>query len=532
MTAASSAGRFAIRHEVHFDGRVLPCYADRPWTLDAMLRRAVEASPGADALVCDGRTLDYATLDRRVAGVAAGFAALGVRSRDRVALLLGNCLEFPIALLAAARLGAITVPMSPRGQRPEVEYALTDCGAVVILYDPAFADRLPEAVAVPALRHRIAIDEGRFADWLAEPPSPPPPSPAGEEDVAVILYTSGTTGRPKGAMLTNLNIAHSVRHYEQVLGLGPADRAVLAVPTSHVTGLVGHLLTMLHIGGASLILPSFEVGAFLDLAASQRMTYTMLVPAMYTLCLMRADLAQYDLSAWRIGAYGGAVMAPATIADLARRLPGLILVNAYGATETTSPATIAPLGSAAARSDSVGKAVPCGSLRVVDDEGRDVPPGDSGEIWIAGAMVVPGYWNDPEATRTNFTDGYWRSGDIGSLDAEGWLRVLDRKKDMINRGGYKIYSAEVENCLAAHPAIVEAAIVGRPCPVLGERSHAFVASRDPALTAGAVKAWVAKRLADYKVPDGVTLVDTPLPRNANGKLLKRELRARAIAETA
>jgi long-chain acyl-CoA synthetase len=216
-------------------------------------------------------------------------------------------------------------------------------------------------------------------------------------------------------------------------------------------------------------------------------------------------------------------MAPATIARFAEKLPGLDLMNAYGATETTSPVTLMPPSETAARADSVGCAVPCADILVMDEAGRELPDGEAGELWLGGPMVVPGYWNDPAATAANFAGGYWRSGDIGSKDADGYVRVFDREKDMINRGGYKIYSVEVENALMSFPGVVEAAVVAEPCPVLGERVHAFVvasASVEPA----DLKRHCAGLLADYKVPETITLSAEPLPRNANGKLLKRSLR--------
>jgi O-succinylbenzoic acid--CoA ligase len=199
-------------------------------------------------------------------------------------------------------------------------------------------------------------------------------------------------------------------------------------------------------------------------------------------------------------------------------------MNAYGATETTSPTTIMPMGLQAAHLDSVGVVVPCGDVRVMDDVGREVAPGETGEIWIAGPMVVPGYWDNPEATAREFERGYWKSGDLGSIDARGFVRVFDRKKDLINRGGYKVYSAEVESVLSLHPAVVESALVAVPDPVLGEKARAIVVARDAACDAAALRAHCAQHLADYKVPDFFTFRSEPLPRNANGKLLKRALR--------
>jgi acyl-CoA synthetase (AMP-forming)/AMP-acid ligase II len=184
-----------------------------------------------------------------------------------------------------------------------------------------------------------------------------------------------------------------------------------------------------------------------------------------------------------------------------------------------------PMGMQVAHLDSVGAVVPCGDVRVMDDEGRAVPPGRPGELWIAGPMVVPGYWDNPEATAREFAGGYWKSGDIGSIDGQGFVRVFDRKKDLVNRGGYKIHSAEVESVLSLHPGVVESALVAVPDPVLGEKARAYVVTHDPSCTEAALRAHCARHLADYKVPDFITLCADPLPRNANGKLLKRLLRA-------
>jgi long-chain acyl-CoA synthetase len=299
------------------------------------------------------------------------------------------------------------------------------------------------------------------------------------------------------------------------------------VPAAHVTGTVAILLTMLYGGGATVMLGEFKARAFLELAAAERITYSLMVPAMYALCLMDPELARFDLGAWRIGGFGGAPMPEATIAALAERLPRLQLANAYGATETTSPTTVMPPGATASRPGSVGQVVPCGEVRIVDEQGRDLPPGTAGEIWIRGPMVVKGYWNRPEADAQSFTDGFWHSGDIGALDAEGFLGVFDRLKDMINRGGYKIFSAEVENALAHHPGVAECAVVGRPDPVLGERVCAFVLPRGEGVTAEDIRRFCAERMADYKVPERVELVREPLPRNANGKVQKAVLRALA-----
>ena len=402
------------------------------------------------------------------------------------------------------------------------------------MHEADLAGVLPAAQELPALRSRIVAGgdcagSEPFEALLSAGPPQPEPAGVAEEDTAAILYTSGTTGRPKGAMLTHLGIVHSSMHYQIAMGLGADDSAIAAVPLSHVTGLVALVTTMVRAAGQLTIMPAFKAADFLRLAARERMTYTLMVPAMYNLCLLQPDFAAHDLTRWRIGAFGGAPMPLATIEALARTVPSLTLMNCYGATETTSPTTLMPAGCNAAHSDTVGTTLACAEVCVMDDDGREVPPGRSGELWIGGPMVVPGYWHNPEATAENLSGGFWHSGDIGSLDADGYVRVVDRKKDMINRGGFKIYTIEVENALYAHPAVQECAVVARPCPVLGERVHAFVALKAAGTTADELTAFVEPRLSDYKVPESFTISTAPLPRNANGKLLKRAMRDELLA---
>jgi long-chain acyl-CoA synthetase len=533
---APGAAPVAIRHEVRFGDRIVRCFAPRPPSTHALFERALARDPQRDALVFEGRRWSWAALDEAAGRLAAEFAGRGLVAGDRIVLLLSNRPEFVFALLAALRLGAIAVPVSIREQAPGLAYVARQCGARAVVHDDELAERLPDAAQAPALALRMAASEAAAA--AAGPRAPlREAAPVGEEDTAVILYTSGTTGRPKGAMLSHLGIVHSSMHYELAMRLGPDERSALAVPASHVTGLIAMITTMWHVGGALVIVPQFKAGEFLELAARERITHTILVPAMYALCLMQPDFDRHDLSAWRIGCYGGAPMPRATIESLAARLPSLVPMNAYGSTETTSPATVMPIGEQAAHLDSVGRPLPCADIVVVDDDGVEVPPGETGELLIGGPMVVRGYWDNPEATAAGFVGGRWRSGDLGSIDAEGFVRIHDRKKDMINRGGYKIWSVEVENTLVGFPGVVEAAAVGVPCPVLGERVHAF-AYMDPAARAAAgdragleaaMRAFCAARLADYKVPESIGVRDEPLPRNANGKLLKREIRTWAGA---
>jgi acyl-CoA synthetase (AMP-forming)/AMP-acid ligase II len=325
-------------------------------------------------------------------------------------------------------------------------------------------------------------------------------------------------------MLTHFGVIHSVMHYEHGFQLGSEDVGVLAVPGSHVTGLVAILLTMIRVAGTTVIMPVFKAELFLKIAQRERMTYTLIVPAMYNLCLLDPNFARYDLKCWTKAGFGGAPMPAATVDKLAAVLPDLTLINCYGSTETTSPATLLPFGAIATKPASVGTEVVCADIIVVDERGVEVPRGTSGEIMIAGPQVVPGYWDNPEADRTGFIGGYWLSGDVGSMDADGYIYVHDRKKDMINRAGFKIYCIEVESTLSRHPDVIEVAVIGKPDPMLGEKVHAFVWGGDGPRDMASLKAWCSERLSDYKVPDSISFLDEPLPRNANGKILKTALR--------
>jgi long-chain acyl-CoA synthetase len=515
-----------MRHEARFGDRVVLAFADRPKSIWEMVASATARNPDGEALICGERRLRWRDVVYQSAQVAAGLRDKGLQRGDRIALLLGNRIEFALSVFAAAHLGLVTVLLSTRQQKPEIAYVLADCGAKLLIHEAALADRLPDAADVPDLAHRIAVDDdvnlSRFSN-LADRAPVQQATAVGEEDTAMILYTSGTTGRPKGAMLGHCNIIHSAMMYEACMQLTSADRSIAAVPLAHVTGVVANIMTMARTAGALIIMPEFKAAEYLKLAARERITHTVMVPAMYNLCLMQADFDRYDLSSWRIGGYGGAPMPVATIERLAAKIPGLKLINAYGATETTSPSTLMPGELTAAHPDSVG--MPCPGVRVVviDADGREVPRGEIGEIWIGGAQVIKGYWNNPKATAESFTGGFWHSGDLGSIDADNFVRVFDRQKDMINRGGLKIFSAEVESVLAGHAGVIESAIIAKPCPVLGERVHAVVVTRD-SVTTEALRAWCAERLSDYKVPETIVLTTEPLPRNANGKVLKRQLR--------
>ncbi len=524
----------AIRTEALYGDRLVPCYAERPRNLDDMLRQAVRHRGTAPAIEDGQRRIGYDALDRLANRVASAFAAQGIARGDRVVLFLGNRCEFIVALAGLWRLGAIAVPIGTRQSGAELAYMVNQCGASAIVYETALAERLPPADQAAGLRCAVCVGAADasaplplapldFDAFVAGGDEAPWPADFGDQHPACIMYTSGTTGHPKGAVLSHLGFFHTARHYQRRFGYRPDDRMLLVIPASHISGLLAVVVVMLQVGGSIVCLRQFQAAQALDAIAARRITAAVMVPAMYNLCLLDPQLAARDLACWRIGHFGGAAMPEVSIQRLAQALPGLALYNGFGATETTSAVTLTETGDAARVPDSVGTVVPCVDIRVLDADGREVAPGQAGELWIRSPGNAIGYWNNPEATRAAFVAGYWRSGDIGSVDRDGFVRVFDRIKDMVNRGGYKVYCVELENILQRFPGVVEAAVVASPCPVLGERSHVFLYA-NATVEAASVRDFCRAHLADYKVPDFITVRSSPLPRNLNGKLVKAPLR--------
>ena len=512
------------REELHWD-RVVTCYPGRAANFSSQIAAIVAERPDAIAVVEGDVRLSYANIYTQAGSLAALLTAAGVSPGDRVAVMVANGADAVRAVVAILRLGAVLVAVSTRSRAVELDHMCSDSAPAAIIHGPEFADVVANAPTAPAARFDVSAAEWR--DAIARLDFPPPAPPADEDALFAILYTSGTTGKPKGAMLTHLGAIHSCLHWRDAFALGSKERTLVCVPWAHVSGLCGVVMPFLYLGGTLVMLPEFKRRAALELAARERITHALMVPAMYGLCLLEPDLAEFDLKDWRIAVYGGAPMPEPTIARFAAALPWLAMCNAYGATETTSPATIMPPGEGTARADSIGRVVTCGDIRVMDEQGREVLPGTDGELWIAGPMVSPGYWRNEAATAEAFVGGYWRSGDIGSIDAAGYVRIADRKKDMIIRGGFKIYPAEVESVLAGLDGVIEAAVVGRADPMLGEAVVAFVTAEGGRLTQQRVREWCAERLSDYKVPVEVVIAAAALPRNANGKIQKAELRERA-----
>ena len=491
--------------------------------------------PQKAALIEGEQQLSFAETQSLVEALSVRLSQRGVRKGDRVALLFPNCIEFCVAYFAVLRLGAIVVPLNNRLAPQEFVYIINDAGPrTLILGDQfwdvyqSFADKLdkkPDLIYAGEAPREGAAAFDELVRPVDDAPEPPPIEP---DDPACIMYTSGTTGLPKGAVMSHRNIFTNARNCAAHMGYLERDVTLIVVPLFHVTGLNTQLVAFFYTGGTTVIMRAYNTTGMIELLARHRVTTMITVPTMYTLMLVSPALDQADLSALRGFSYGGAPMAPETINALKERL-GVELFNAYGLTETSSLATAMPPADTIRKGASVGLAVTGVRLKVVDENEQELPPDAVGELWVKGPNVVRTYWNKPEATAQNLAGGWLKTGDIARIDDEGFVYIVDRKKDMINRGGENIYSIEVEAALLANPHVLEASVVPRAHSIFGEVVHAFVIpapGEQP--TEDEVIAHCRTLIADFKAPASVSFVDE-LPRNPGGKVLKDRLREKVPA---
>jgi fatty-acyl-CoA synthase len=482
-------------------------------TVGGLLLDAARRWPDADALIEDGTVLSHAQAAVAARRVARRLLAGGVRPGDRVALALPNGWRYAVAYSGVQLAGAVAVLVNTRFTPPEIEYVLTDCGAAAVVVDGVTDQRVP-----PVCPH-WDVDEltasGPASDYL-------PGVSVASTDVANILYTSGTTGQPKGAMQTHGNLVFNAGTCGTVMGAGPGDRTLVIAPMFHATGIASQLVGFGAHGAARVFLPGFSATGMRDALIEHRITFFAGVTAMIQLMLADPAFDPADLPALRTVCFGGAPVAEAFLTEAAKRLPGVTFANVWGLTEATSIVTCAMGQEWLDRPWSVGRPVPGVEVSV----GGGTDPDAVGELWVRGPVVTAGYWRRPEATAETYrADGWLRTGDVGRVDADGYVQVLDRLKDMIIRGGENIYSLEVESVLARHPTIADVAVVGVPDPVMGERVRAVVVLRPgQTLSLDVLRGWAGTQLADYKLPVELVTLDE-LPRNANGKILKRQLAA-------
>ncbi|MFI2302485.1 long-chain fatty acid--CoA ligase [Actinacidiphila glaucinigra] len=538
----------------HFDEelRTLP---DPPVTLLHAFREVVARVPDRTALAYfDGR-VGYRELDELSDGLARYLAARGFVRGDRLAIVLQNVPQFAVALLGAWKAGGTVVPVNPMYKGRELAHVLEDAGVTALVCsDRAWDAHIRATAAGSPVRIPLTTSEldlqtrddervlpGRRtppedADDLlaaagAGTPGPPPPDPGlTADDIALISYTSGTSGVPKGAMNTHGNISYNADRQRAHSVLSDGATLFALAPLFHITGMVCQLAAGIVAGSTVALAYRFEPGVVLDALREHRPAYMVGPSTAYMALMARPDATAEDFSSFRLLYSGGAPVPPALVAAFRERF-GHYLRNGYGLTECTAPCAAVPAGLEApvdpvSGTLSVGVPGPGTMVRVVDDKGADVPFGEHGEIAVRGPMVVPGYWNRPEATEEALPGGELRTGDIGFMDEEGWLYVVDRKKDMINASGFKVWPREVEDVLYTHPAVREAAVVGVPDAYRGESVKAFVSLRPGAAAQPSeLIGHCRERLAAYKYPREIEILPE-LPKTPTGKILRRELRAR------
>jgi long-chain acyl-CoA synthetase len=518
----------------------------------AMFEESLRAAPDGDLVRYFETPISRAEMDRLSGALAVGLRGLGTGRGDRVALMLQNVPQFVIALLAIWKLGAIAVPCNPMLRERELARQLADCGAAGIvtlesLYGETVAaagaaglgfvvttseldllDREPPELLAGVERARAPEAHDLLEMLAANEGAAPEPVELGPADVAALTYTSGTTGPPKGAMNTHGNFVYDSCIFREWLHVNDGDVVLGIAPLFHITGLIAHVGLALSAPLPLVLAYRFDPSETLRLIELHRTTISVAAITAYLALLRDESLARHDLSSLTKAYSGGAPIPLAVVEEFERRT-GVAIRTAYGLTETTSASHLTPLGRRAPTDTATGAlavGIPVFNtrMRILDDDGNPLPAGEVGEVALAGPQVVPGYWNKPEETAHALPGGELRTGDVGKVDAEGWLYIVDRKKDMIVASGYKVWPREVEDVIYEHPAVHEAAVVGAPDEYRGETVRAFVSLKPGARAeTDELIAFCRERLAAYKCPRRIDVLDE-LPKTVSGKILRRELR--------
>ena len=499
-----------------------------------MLARPALLHPEREAIAFDDTSLTFRELEGCVNAFAHALRGVGIARGDRVALFMTNRPEYVIAFFALARLGAVATPMNPSYREREVAYQLDDAQAVAVV---AQHDLVPLVRAVrgdvPRLEHVITVGPGapaareelRFADLVAgAPATPPPPPDLAGDDLLVLPYSSGTTGLPKGVLLSHRAFVCNNLQFVSATRTTADDRYLIFLPLYHIYGLM-LMGGGVHAGARLVLMERFDPGRCCRLVEAERITILFAVPPVLLALLQHPDVGRVD---WRSVRYAmvGAAPVPPELARRFRDVTGVKVVQGYGLTEAGPITHLNPVHDDARLTlDTAGPPVNDTEQKVVDLETgeRALPAGEVGEVCVRGPQLMRGYWNAPEATAAALRDGWLHTGDIGRIDARGYVTITDRKKEMIKYKGFGIAPAEIEALLFEHPGVADAGVIGTPDPEAGEVPKAFVVRKDPALTADALLGWARGRLAGYKTLHAVEFVDA-IPRTASGKILRRVLR--------
>jgi O-succinylbenzoate-CoA ligase len=503
-----------------------------------LLSKRAHLSPRLEALVePGGRRFSYRELDARSNQIANALAGLGIRKGDRVALLLMNGPEFVESFFGVAKLGAVVVPVNWRLVPDELAFILKDSGSRALIYGGEFAEQVADLqgrgaegtdivhwlhVGDADSRADFALD---YAALQGEADEAQPEISARDEDLLYIMYTSGTTGLPKGAVHTHASALWALLTIGATADTRYRDRYLLSLPLFHV-GALTPLTGNVYRGCTTVVMRAFDPVQSWELIRDEEITTALAVPAMLNFMLQAYQKMQdgYEIPADLRWIMSGAAPVPVTLIEAYAKL-GIEVHQVYGLTETCGPACLTSPDEALAKVGSTGKAFFHTEVRVVDEAGRDVEPGQPGEVLVRGRHVMKEYWNRPEATAETLRDGWLRTGDVATIDKDGCIYIQDRTKDMIISGGENVYPAEIENAILGHPQVAEVAVIGQPSERWGESPLAVVVKAEPELRAEDVLDWCRGKLARFKLPKAVEFVDE-IPRNPSGKVLKRLLRER------
>ena len=503
------------------------------FNLATMLRESTTIAPDKTLVHFAGHEISYGQVDEMSGRFASQLIAMGLQRGDKIAVQLPNVPHFLFAYFGILKAGMVMVPLNPLLVAPEVAYHLHDSDSrLLITYETFAAEALKGADRIYGLRTFVlslsgaAAPEGATAfEQLLAGPDTRDIVALSPDDTAVLLYTSGTTGKPKGAELTHFQLFMNCTVAGNLFGYRPDDIVLAVLPLFHVFGLSSVLNIAVRFGGSMTLVPRFEPGAVIDAIESTRCTIFAGVPTMY-FALLAADIEGRDLSSVRVGLSGGAAIPGEVIRAFEEKFPGVFVLEGYGLSESASTTTF-NISPTERRVLSIGKPIWGVDLKIVDEDGNALGDGEEhvGEIVIRGHNIMKGYYKNPAATAEAIRDGWFFTGDLGYRDSDGFYFIVDRKKDLVIRGGFNVYPREIEEVLYSHPAVAEAAVIGKPDERLGEEVVAIVSLKAGAeATADDIIAFTKERLAAYKYPREVRII-TELPKGPTGKILKKDLRS-------
>ncbi|HUA71857.1 MAG TPA: AMP-binding protein [Solirubrobacteraceae bacterium] len=482
------------------------------------------------SLFYEGRWHGSGELFERSERLAGGLLGLGIEPGERVAVCMANCPEVTLSYQALWRAGAVVTPAMFLLSPEDLRHVIAHSEASAVITTPEFLDKVRDAVApLDHVRHVLCTEaaDGAISLGALEESDPVPIVPRDDDDLAVLLYTGGTTGRAKGVMISHTSLNFTGHAVQQAAHVEGVTRGLMTLPLAHAYGIL-ITISALHAPEppVTVLLRWFDPGAFLSMVDEHRLHTAALVPSMIQM-LLAQPLEDFDLTSLRYLGSGAAPLAPELVEELGRRVPWVSIRQGYGLSETAALVSTNPAGRE--KTGSVGLPIPGAEVRILDDSGRSLGAGDPGEVCVRSPAVMQGYWRAPEATAETIRDGWLHTGDIGYLDDEGYLFIVDRKKDLIIRGGFNVYPRDVEDALLEHPLVAAAGVVGRPDGRRGEEVVAFVSLREPGdrVSADELVAWARERIGGYKYPREVHIIDA-IPLTAVGKLDRKALRSRLL----